>query len=160
MSKRTSAKLLILSIFLLAASGCVPYYVNTQDLGERAETAAEVRAYVSGYFFPNDQGGDYYHPDGRYNAISSDRRSIAIGTWNIHDGVVGPSLCESYTFYVAGTNNRQPASPVQRCYIVYFLPDGTANLDQMGGGNFRLLNRTKGFSLQSVFNALRHQMGV
>lgn len=159
-----SSLIVVVSLFLLAVAACTPGYINTEDLGTRA-TAEQIRAHYSGNSvrYANEFGGKvnieaYFAADGTYKAVFLDRPQVALGTWIVHTALGRNTLnIEARDYFLA--DGKVIGSSFKVGAVVYIQPDGTAKLDQMGGGNFTQPKPTRGFPSEARWNSLRRQAG-
>lgn len=155
----------VLSLCLLAVAACTPGYINTEDLGTRA-TAEQIRVHYSGNSvrYANEYGGKvnieaYFAADGTYKAVFLDRPQIALGTWIVHTALGTNTLnIQAKDYFLV--DGKVDVSSFQAGAVVYIQPDGTANLDQMGGGNFTQPKPRRGFPSEARWNSLRRQAGI
>jgi len=167
MDKRPSGffNVAIASMLFVAVAACTPSYVNQEDLGA-ASTAEQVVAHYSGKSvkYANQRGAKpnieaYFATDGTYKLVSLTDPIFAVGTWEATSGISRVNMviqAKTYVLSKGKTFTESNSLP----FVVYIQPDGTANADQMGGGNFGQPKPTPGIQAEKRWNSLRRQAGI
>ena len=149
----------------LISAGCTPSYINTEVLGTPA-TGAEIKAHLSGKSvrYASTAGGpvdveNYYGANGVFKAVTLDEDAFVLGTWRIHNSLGKDFLLQQYdVFFIENGHVSRGSSTAS--FVYYIQPDGTAILDQMGGGNFEQPRPRRGFPAEARWNALKRKAGV
>lgn len=149
---------------LLFMAGCAPTKIPTELV---PATKAQTINFLSGNFFKNKDGGDYFGPEGVAKSIRADGNAISIGTWSSK----GNFYCEVLTYYAPSNGSRDGTTnevgPKKTCYVLYIIPEGlgdgkeSAMIRNTSSGEEKYFpGSVKGFPLLGTFNELRTKYGV
>lgn len=155
-----------LACLFVGVAACTPTYINTEDLGPKA-TAQEIREHYSGNSirYAIEPGGPvnveaYFAPDGTYKLVALDGTPIfSTGTWQTNDTALPALQIDAQDYFVGSGGTRSRQSP-SMLFWVYIQPDGSAQTDLVGGGNFSQPRPKPGFQAEGTYDQLRRAAGL